>query len=218
VIGPQVAPTPSLAAVLSDEAQRQTSARPSPRSPRQVASPPATEHQSERSTGNQAWVDQQPAQKDTGSEVAVPEPSLPACAGRTPAIPRQLDALRAHWDEVLAELGRSGHTQIQALLRSCTPMAVDDRRVVVAARYGFHRTRLEGGEARQTVEEALAAVIGEPVELHVVLADETDGSAPPQTAGEQGDTSLPAGLPLELADDPLLRVAVQELGAVVRTV
>jgi hypothetical protein len=118
---------------------------------------------------------------------------------------------------VLAGLGRSGHVQIQALLRSCTPVAVDDQQVVVAARYGFHRTRLESGEARQIVEEALAAVIGEPVELQVVLADETDAPAPPQAAGGQDDASLPAGLLPEMADDPLLRVAVQELGAVVRT-
>ena len=211
VIGPQVAPTPSLATILPEEARGQPAARSSPRSPRRAAGPPAAEHQSERSTGNQARVDQQPAQEDTGSEAAVPEPS-PSLT-----IPRRLDALQAHWDEVLAGLGRSGHAQIQALLRSCTPVAVDDRRVVVAARYGFHCTRLESAEARQTVEQALAAVIGEPVELQVVLADETDGSAPPQAAGGQNDAGLSAELPLQLADDPLLRVAVQELGAVVRT-
>jgi len=61
-------------------------------------------------------------------------------------------------------------------------------------------------------------MIGEPVELQVVLADETDGLAPSRAAGGQDHTSLPSGLPPELADDPLLRVAVQELGAVVRTV
>ncbi len=119
---------------------------------------------------------------------------------------------------MLAGLGRTGHTQIQALLRSCTPVAVDDRQVVVAARYGFHRTRLEGDEARHAVEQALAAMIGEPVELQVVLADEADAPIPSQAAGGQDHTSLPSGLPLDLADDPLVRVAVQELGAVVKTV
>jgi hypothetical protein len=67
------------------------------------------------------------------------------------------------------------------------------------------------------LRRATLAVIGEPVELQVVLADETDGPAPPQAAGGQDDAGLPAGLPPELADDPLLRGAVQELGAVVRT-
>jgi hypothetical protein len=95
-------------------------------------------------------------------------------------------------------------------------VAVDDRRVVVAARYGFHRARLEDDEARWAVEGTLAALIGEPVELQVVLADEADAPAPPQVAGGQDDTSMLSGLSPELADDPLLRVAVQELGAVVR--
>jgi hypothetical protein len=192
--------------------------RSSPRSPRQAADPPSMEPRCERSIGHQAGADQQSTQEVTGGEAAIPGPSLPACAGRSSTILRRLDALQTHWDEVLAGLGRSGHAQIQALLRSCTPVAVDDRQVVIAARYGFHRTRLEGGEARLAVEGALAAMIGEPVELQVVLTGEMDDPAPPQAAGGQNDTSLPAGLPPELADDPLLRVAVQELGAVVRSV
>ena len=67
------------------------------------------------------------------------------------------------------------------------------------------------------VEQALARLLGEPVELQVVLAGEADGLDPPQAAGRQDDASPPSGLPPELADDPLVRVAVQKLGAVVRT-
>jgi hypothetical protein len=164
----------------------------------------------ERSTGRLTEADQQPAQEDTGSEAAIPEPPL------SPAIPRQLDALQAHWDEVLAGLGRSGHGQIQALLYSCRPVAVDDRQVVVATRYGFHRTRLEGDEARRAVEGALARLLGEPVTLQVVLMEEE--SDEPASGGGDGQDSadLPTGLPPKPADDPLVRVAVEELGAVVR--
>jgi DNA polymerase-3 subunit gamma/tau len=214
VIGPQVAATPGMAAVLPEAVQEQAAARSSSRISRQVAGPPVMEPRPERPTGRLAGADRLPAREDTGSEAAIPEPSPPVCADRPPAILRQLDALQARWDEVLAGLGRSGHTQIQALLRSCSPVAVDDRQVVVAARYGFHRSRLESGEARRVVEGALAAVIGEPVELRVVLADGSDAPNPSQAAGGQDGVSLPSGLPPELADDPLLRVAVQEVGAV----
>ena len=117
---------------------------------------------------------------------------------------------------MLAGLGRAGHGQIQALMRSCIPVAVDDRQVVVAARYGFHRTRLEGDEARRAVEGALAALIGEPVELQVVLADSDDAPASVQVGKGQAGTNVSTDLPPELAADPLVRVAVQELGAVVR--
>jgi len=50
----------------------------------------------------------------------------------------------------------------------------------------------------------------------VVLADEADGLALSQAAGGQDDTSRPLDLPSELADDLLVQVAVQELGAVAR--
>ena len=89
--------------------------------------------------------------------------------------------------------------------------------MVIAACHGFHRIRLEGDEARWAVEEALAALIGEPVELQVVLADSGGAPASAQVGKRQEDAALPAGLPPEMADDPLVRVAVHELGAVVRT-
>jgi DNA polymerase-3 subunit gamma/tau len=218
VIGLQTPTAIDLAAVSPETVQGQTAPRSSPHGPRQAADSSSVEPRREYSAVSEAQADQQPIPESTDTETPIPEPPLPACAGRPPAIPRQLDALQTHWEEVLARLGCTGHTQIQALLRSCTPVGVDDRKVVVAARYGFHRTRLEGDEARQAVEQALARLLGEPVELQVVLADEADGLAPSQAAGGKDDTNLPSGLPPELADDPLVRVAVQELGAVVRTV
>jgi hypothetical protein len=210
VIGLQTPTAIDLAAVSPEEVQRHTAPRSSPRGPHRATDPSSVEPRREYSAVPEAQADQQPIPESTDTETPIPEPPPP------PAIPRQLDALQTHWEEVLARLGRTGHTQIQALLRSCTPVAVDDRKVVVSARYGFHRTRLEDDEPRQAVEQALARLLGEPVELQVVLADEADG--PAQAGREQDDASLSAALPPELADDPLVRVAVQELGAVVRTV
>ena len=135
----------------------------------------------------------------------------PALAVRT--VPRELDALQAHWDDVLTQVRGTGGASIQALLRSCKPVAVDDRQVVIAARFGFHRSRLEDAGIRRAVEEALAALIGEPVALKVVLMDKEPRKAKERPTG----AGTPAGLLPELADDPLVRVAVQELGAVART-
>ena len=135
----------------------------------------------------------------------------PALAVRT--VPRELDALQAHWDDVLTQVRGTGGASVQALLRSCKPVAVDDRQVVVAARFGFHRSRLEDAGTRRAVEEALAALIGEPVALKVVLVDKEPRKAKERPTG----AGTPAGLPPELADDPLVQVAVQEMGAVART-
>ena len=113
--------------------------------------------------------------------------------------------------------------KLQALLRSCRPAAVDDQRVVIATGYAFHRKRLEDDDTRQIVEQALAKMIGEPVVLQVVLAEKEPalGSLKepalslPKGQEKRVGTGLLASLPPELADDPLIRVAVQELGAVV---
>ena len=75
---------------------------------------------------------------------------------------------------------------------------------------------LASDEERCAVEKTLAWLLGESVELQVVLADEADVRAPSQTTGGLDDTSPPRSLPTELADDPLVRVAVQEMGAAAR--
>ena len=156
--------------------------------------------QSHRETGEHA----------SGAEVG-PVPAAPAVA-------RELDALRERWDDLLAQARLTGNASIQALLRSCRPVAVDERHVVIETRYKFHQSRLQSDDTRRAVEQALASLIGEPVALQVVLADKrpeessrASTNLPSRTAGH-----LPAGLPVELADDPLVRVAVEELGAVAR--
>ena len=58
--------------------------------------------------------------------------------------------------------------------------------------------------------------IVEKIERQLSLADEVERLTPSQAAGRQDDASPSLGLPSELADDALVRVAVQELGAVVR--
>jgi len=178
---------------------------------------------------------QEQGQGKTGEDTAVVEDDSP------PALPRQLDALQEHWADVLVQVRRMGHGQVQALLRSCTPVAVDERQVILSTRYGFHRDRLASDDVRQSVEQALAKMIGEPVALQVVLAEKEPVSSLPGLSRAEGSkepalschpelveglskgqqklagTGSLAGLPPELTDDPLVRVAVQELGAVART-
>jgi len=148
-------------------------------------------------------------QDEIGDDTAVTEEEP------SPTLPRRLDVLQDHWADVLTQVRRMGHGQVQALLRSCKPVAVDERQVILATRYGFHRDRLESSDVRQAVEQALAKMIGEPVALQVVLA-EKEPVLSSKGQERQSATGSLAGLPPQLADDPLVRVAVQELGAVAR--
>ncbi len=159
--------------------------------------------------------DREQRQDEIGDDTAVTEEEP------SPTLPRRLDALQDHWADVLAQVRRMGHGQVQALLRSCKPVAVDERQVILATRYGFHRDRLESNDVRQAVEQALAKMIGEPVALQVVLAEKASALSPPKEPAperqeKQSNADSLASLPPELADDPLVRVAVQELGAVAR--
>ncbi len=211
VIGPQVSIVQDLAAAPVVDA--------APRPSRQVSASSGLR----RETSVAENRDQR--QDEIGDDTAVTEEEP------SPTLPRRLDALQEHWIDVLTQVRRMGYGQVQALLRSCKPVAVDERQVILETRYGFHRDRLESGDVRQTVEQALAKMIGEPVALQVVLA-EKEPVLPPRVpprvlvAGlvavsskgqeRQAASGSLAGLPPQLADDPLVRVAVQELGAVAR--
>jgi DNA polymerase-3 subunit gamma/tau len=195
VIGPQLSIVQDLAAAPVVDA--------APRPSRQVSASSGLR----RETSVAENRDQR--QDEIGDDTAVTEEEP------SPTLPRRLDALQEHWADVLTQVRRMGHGQVQALLRSCKPVAVDERQVILATRYGFHRDRLESSDVRQAVEQALAKMIGEPVALQVVLA-EKEPVLSSKGQERQSATGSLAGLPPELTDDPLVRVAVQELGAVAR--
>jgi hypothetical protein len=111
-----------------------------------------------------------------------------------------VEAVAAQWDRVLRSVRRDGKTSLQAVLRSCTPVAVSKEGVTILAPYEFHRKALEQEEALRCVEGALRRLMGADVTVRVI--------------GDEGEAKLPAGLPAELADDGLARFAVEKLGAV----
>ena len=206
-MGPQVPTVAALAAAPVVDAAPHTSRQEQASAP----SRPRREHSTERSAGQPVGDDQEQRQVEAGEDAAIAEDRP------FPALPRRLDALQEHWADVLARVGWTGQASVQALLRSCRPVGVDEQHVVLETRYGFHRDRLEGDDVRGAVEQALAVMIGEPVNLQVVLAEKGAAVSTPRTQEGQADAGLPAGLPPELADDPLVQVAVLELGAVART-
>jgi DNA polymerase-3 subunit gamma/tau len=210
IVGPQVTATTSLDAIPVGVARSKPSVDDTPCAVRQIPTRPKD------STGQSDAKDRWPQEKAGEDDEIGGEDQIDV----TPKLPRQLDALQEHWDDVLAQVRQRGGMKLQALLRSCSPVAVDDRQVVVATGYAFHRKRLEDEDTRQVVEQALASLIGEPVEMQVVLAErektEPSSNNGSVKTGQEGWISSPAGLPPALAQDPLVRSAMEDLGAVVR--
>jgi DNA polymerase-3 subunit gamma/tau len=90
------------------------------------------------------------------------------------------------------------------LLKDCRPVAVEGDTVILGFPYPFHRQRIEEPRGKAVVEVALNRVLGGIKHIRCVLVDKEAQSAGQQTPKTTHDL---------VADDPLIRVAVEKYGA-----
>jgi DNA polymerase-3 subunit gamma/tau len=124
------------------------------------------------------------------------------------------EALRDRWAEFLNAL-RPRNLSLEALMRSCRPVAVEGDVVVLGFDYDFHRGKVEEERNKRDVEEALSGLVGQGYRVRCVLARGTQKEravVPPQRPAEpiRGEAASPAER--TVVDDPVVRAAV-ELGA-----
>ena len=96
---------------------------------------------------------------------------------------------------------RPRNLSLEALMHSCEPMAVEGNIVVLGFTHQFHRSKVEEEHNKQVVEEVLGDLLGQRYRVRCVLDRESGGEKSPGPA-EQA-----------VADDPLVRAAVRDLGA-----
>ena len=96
-------------------------------------------------------------------------------------------------------------------MRSCEPVAIEGDVIVLGFAHDFHRSRVESEQNRQDVEEALAEMIGQRYRVRCVLT-KGDSTLESPRAPTQDDATKPQ----VVIDDPVVRAAVEDLGAVVR--
>jgi hypothetical protein len=120
------------------------------------------------------------------------------------------EALRGRWSEFLNAL-RPRNLPLEALMRSCEPVAIEGDVVVLGFAHDFHRSRVESEQNRLDVEEALAELIGQRYRVRCVMAQGDGGPGAPQASADNSSTKQQV-----VTDDPLVRAAVEDLGAVVR--
>jgi DNA polymerase-3 subunit gamma/tau len=108
------------------------------------------------------------------------------------------EALRNRWAELLNAL-RPRNLSLEALVRSCEPVAVEGDVVVLGFTHSFHRSKVEEDHNKQIVEEALSDLIGQRYRVRCVLA--------------QRDSKAASSAEQMIADDPVVRAAVEDLGA-----
>jgi len=106
-----------------------------------------------------------------------------------------LEQVRGSWPEVLARI-KPRNRSIEALLKSCEPIAVVGDMVVLGFYYSFHKERIEEPENKAFVERVLSETMGSTYRIRCVLS--------PKDREERYRAVI---------EDPLVKAAVKMYGA-----
>lgn len=118
-----------------------------------------------------------------------------------------LAALEAQWLQLIAAV-ETRDRSLAALLKDCRPEEVDDARVTLGFFYEFHARRASEPARVAVLRQALAELTGQDRDVRSIQVN--------ATANER--STRPTNRSDQAATDPLIRHAVQELGARVSSV
>ncbi|MDY6875635.1 MAG: DNA polymerase III subunit gamma/tau [Chloroflexota bacterium] len=123
------------------------------------------------------------------------------------------ETLRNRWAELLDAL-RPRNLALEALIRSCEPVAVEGDVVVLGFTHNFHRGKVEEEHNKQVVEEVLSSLVGQRYRVRCVLARQERAATVPLARSEPGGTGDKSVSSTEqIIEDPVVRVAIEDLGA-----
>jgi len=144
---------------------------------------------------------------------AVREPA-PAYESLAPSVGSLTpEALRSRWPELLNAL-RPRNLSLEALMRSCEPVAVEGDVVVLGFAHNFHRSKVEEEHNKQIVEDVLSSLIGQRYRVRCVLARrERTATASHRSKSEPVGGKVTSSVEQIIAEDPVVRAAVEDLGA-----
>lgn len=163
-----------------------------------------------------------PSEAPAQTEVSKAAPAPPSSPTADDIL---LQRLRANWQEILRQV-RPVNKDAEAFLRAAEPVRVENGELVLAFRYEFHKKRFESQGCQAVVSQALAQVVGQSVPVKCALLGEQGKTAKP--ARQPGETARPSepappSAPSEpsreeagendAAADPLIRAAVEKMGA-----
>jgi DNA polymerase-3 subunit gamma/tau len=152
-----------------------------------------------------------PSPSPSATMVQEPEPSYDRPAPGDGALTPEV--LRSRWSEFLNAL-RPRNLSLEALMRSCEPVAVEGDVVLLGFTHNFHRSKVEEEHNKRLVEDVLSTLIGQRYGVRCVLVQQERAAAPThrpalESAGRKADLSAEQ----IIAEDPVVRTAVEDLGA-----
>jgi DNA polymerase-3 subunit gamma/tau len=113
------------------------------------------------------------------------------------------------WPDFLNAL-RPQDLKLEALMRSCDPVGVEDDVIVLSFAHKFHQSKVEEDEKRRLVEDALSELFGRRLRVRCVVNRQV-GGRPVQEVDRTNPVPRPGVSEDSL--DPLVQMAVDELGA-----
>jgi DNA polymerase-3 subunit gamma/tau len=173
---------------------------------------PVSGPESQRSAPAPASVAESSERRAQPGAVQEPPPTYQVAEdGDGPLTPAQVIE---RWPDFLNAL-RPQDLKLEALMRSCEPVGVENDIIVLSFTHKFHRSKVGEDEKRRLVEDALSTLFGRRLRVRCVMHRERE--ARPARQGDQFD---PAPQPAASGDalDPLVQMAVDELGAEVASV
>ena len=123
------------------------------------------------------------------------------------------EGVRTRWPEFLNAL-RPRNLSLEALMRSCEPVAVEGDVVLLGFTHNFHRSKVEEQHNKQLVEDVLSSLVGQRCSVRCVLAGQERAAPPPQRAQAESPEREPDRSAEQIiAEDPVVRAAIEDLGA-----
>lgn len=123
-----------------------------------------------------------------------------------------LDVLRRNWSNVMDAL-RPLDLSLEALVRSCQPVDIENDVVVLGFSHQFHRRMVEEDQKRRIVEDVLSELFGQRCRVRCVMRQREADNSPEEPAEGRTQVREAAGEKQYASTDPVVRTAVEELGA-----
>jgi DNA polymerase-3 subunit gamma/tau len=165
----------------------------------------AEEEQAQRSSPPPAG----PAQRRNGAPPSIqPPPPVPVreTAARTEVAPKAsapLEQVRERWPQILAAI-KPHSRNVEALLKSCEPVAVEGSTVTLGFYYAFHKEKVEEPHHTALVEQAVSQVLGASHRVKCTMSSRDR----PHVEEERPRTKYDIA-----SEDPLIQAAVKKYGA-----
>jgi len=130
-----------------------------------------------------------------------------------------LTTVNSQWGRILGE-AKLRNRSVEALLKSCQPLGVEGREVVLGFHYPFHKEKIEEPQNKALVESVVSQVVEGSCHIRCVLSPRGERPAqpvqkpvkkPPKDTVENEETIR--NKYSSIAGDPLIQEAVSKYGA-----